>query len=167
MTDGGYESHRPLLIEAIRLTTGPILELGSGEGSTPIIAAASKSEGRLAVSAETDEAWLRKIGARYRSPRHQFVKVDDWRDFEEIEKRSDWSVALVDCAPGEDRPDLANRLAFRCRFVILHDTEKDSGGNYRYERCLGNFRHVVEYRGMRPYTMVCSNIERFPIEAIL
>ena len=77
-----------------------------------------------------------------------------------------WGCALVDCAPGEARRGLAARLAHRCTYVVCHDSEKDygSGGNYEYEKLANNFQYITEFRRMRPYTLVLSNVERFGIE---
>ena len=176
---GGYESHFPILAACIARTTGPILELGVGEGSTPMIHYSAPN--RFRVSADTDLSWLRKFAEGYYSPRqHEFIHVDAtpikgipdvtvgiqaWRKFSMIET-CQWGCVIVDCAPGEARHELAIRLANRAHFVILHDSETDyqAGGNYMYSEATVRYKHVSEFRRFRPYTMVCSNVELFSIE---
>lgn len=169
-----YHSHYPILAAAVARTTGPILELGAGEGSTPLL----HYTGREVLTVDTDASWLETF-AGYRSRMHAFEIVgpvgDDalpmvtrmiagwnaWR----IPNRP-WSVAFIDCAPGEARHELAIRLAEKATYVVCHDSETDyqSGGNYMYDRCTEHFLHVTEWRRWRPYTLVLSNYEKFEIE---
>lgn len=165
MAADSYTTHLPVLRLAAAITTGPIIELGCGDGSTPFLC----SLARPVLSADTDDAWLRKFVASCPRPwkdAHRFEFVNDWRDFSLIEERFDWGFALVDCAPGEDRPDLANRLAFRCEFVICHDAGEDGSSNYRWNRCIGNFKYVSYYKAETPWTMILSNRRPFPIEDV-
>lgn len=159
-------THFPILAACLARSSGPVLELGTGDGSTPLIHYAACGVRRFVVSADGDLAWLRKYSEGYACPRrHEFIHVGNWDEFSILEAL-EWGVALVDCAPGEARYKLAMRLANRCKWVILHDTEKDYnvGTNYTYERATPSYKYVTEFRRFRPYTMVCSNVERFGIE---
>jgi hypothetical protein len=152
-----YATHAPLLALALSRTVGPVLELGTGYGSTPLIHALTR--GRFVLSLDSDKAWLEKFH-RLAVPRHQFRHVSDWPSCRMIEDEVDrWSVALVDCAPGEARTPLIARLADRCDIVVAHDSEKDyaSGADYKYEKVTGLFKFVSEYRFLRPYTLALSN----------
>ena len=47
-------SHLPILLRAMKATTGPVLELGAGIYSTPILHALCQIEGRKLVTYESD-----------------------------------------------------------------------------------------------------------------
>lgn len=159
-----YATHYPVMAAAIARTRGPVLELGCGEGSTPLIHYAA--HGRFIMTAETDLEWMKRFDG-YRIPnQHEFEHVVLWENFTYIESLVHIGCALVDCAPGEERHKLAIRLARKAQFVILHDSEKDYnvGTNYMYEQAVPHYRFVTEFRRFRPYTMICSNFEPFRIE---
>ena len=160
-----YFSHYPILAAAVAASSGPILELGVGHGSTYMLHYMGLMSKRRVVSAETDKAWLEGFRDGYESPLHEFVHVTDWPSWNRIESEI-WGAALVDCAPGEERYKLADRLRHVCRWIVCHDSEKDygSGGNYMYEKILPRFRFVSEWRRCRPYTFVLSDYAAFPIE---
>lgn len=159
----GYGSHFPILAAAIARSKGAILELGSGDWSTPMIHYAAAH--RYVLTADTDLEWLRKFSEGYACPRkHEFQHVTDWKKFSipPIE----FGVAFIDCAPGEERYELAIRVAHRTQWVICHDSEKDyeSGGNYMYDRATPHFKYVTEFRRFRPYTLILSNTAPFEID---
>jgi hypothetical protein len=119
---------------------------------------------RRVVSAESDQKWLDGFRQGYESPLHEFHHVKDWRAWSVIEDDV-WGAALVDCAPGEERYLLAERLRRRCRWIICHDSERDygTGANYMYEKVTPNFKHVSEWRRCRPYTFILSDYAAFPV----
>ncbi len=63
-----YGTHMACLIAAVINTTGPVLELGSGHYSTPLLhVLCSPHDGkpaRLLVSTETELNWLNKLKKR-------------------------------------------------------------------------------------------------------
>ena len=176
----GYESHYAILAAAVAATGGPILELGCGESSTPMLHYMAIAQAREILSVDTDPKWLDKY-AGYKCDRHRFEivtpKPDEnlslqlrmekaWREWRGLEHISGshrgwgtWGVAFVDCAPGEVRHELMIRLAERATIVVAHDSETDyeAGGNYQYAKAVPHFRFVSEWRRWRPYTLVCSN----------
>lgn len=163
----------PILAALAARTNGPILELGAGDHSTPMLHLISRS-GRRVVTAETDIQWLQKYGT-YGTANHTFhLIVPDgekmrnghqlaawqagWDAWDRIEQEH-WSVALVDQAPGECRISTIKRLKGRCEFIIAHDSEEDygAGGNYGYKEMKPLFKHVWEWRRFQPYTLVLSD----------
>lgn len=175
----GYHSHYAVLAACISRTLGPVLELGVGEGSTPMVHYMCDGR-RQVLSVDTDEEWLKKY-AGYSTSTHHFECVypsgDDalpkvtraikgWREWNGIERHKKWGVAFLDCAPGEARHELAIRLAHNADVVVCHDSETDyaSGGNYMYDKAKEYFQYVSEFKRWRPYTLIMSNFERFSIE---
>jgi len=161
---GDYGSHFPILATAVARTVGPVLELGCGDWSTPMLHYMCKN--RYLLSADGDLEWLRKFAGGYSCPRrHEFRHVPNWEQWTALEDLH-WSVALVDCAPGEERWKLIKRLAHRCMYIVAHDSETDykSGGNYQYDKIIPLFEYVSEFCRFRPYTLVLSNEREFGIE---
>jgi hypothetical protein len=174
--DLGAASHFPIVASAIAQTTGPILECGSGDFSTPLIHFLAKD--RLVVTAETDPDWMKQFEI-YKSPTHEFHFIGNgskakseedgakewqlWKRIEEVQ----WDVALIDHCPGGFRYELVHRLKGRCKYVICHDIEEifmDPVGNprgYHWDRALGLFKYQYVWKQYVPYTMVLSDEEMF------
>jgi hypothetical protein len=163
-------THFPILAAAVAHTTGPVLELGCGAGSTIMLHYMCAGK-RLLVTAETDRKWLRKftdyatVNTSERLHDHWLKYVEDWDKFDIIEGFQ-WGMAFVDCAPGEARARLVERLKGRAHFIVVHDTELDSGGNYGFEPVFKTFKYRSEWRRWRPYTSVVSDEELFLIHDV-
>ena len=173
-------SHYPILAACVAGTQGTILELGCGEGSTPMLHYMATVQAREVLSVDTDAKWIERF-AGYKCDRHRFEIVPPqpdvtlclqyqrekaWREWKGIEACERWGLAFVDCAPGEARWELMIRLAHRATIVIAHDSEMDykAGGNYQYEKAIPHFKYVSEWRRWRPYTIILSNFVETLIE---
>lgn len=163
---GDYGSHFPILAAAVARTKGPVLELGSGDWSTPMLHYMCKAQGRYLLTADNNLEWLRKFSAYATPGTHELQHVADWAQWDMIEAVGQWGVAFVDCAPGEARHQLIRRLAGRAHFIVAHDSERDydTGANYKYELVTSLFRYVSEWRRYRPYTLILSDVETFEIK---
>jgi len=160
--DLGYGSHVPILAAAVARTSGPVIELGTGWWSTPMLHMLCK--GRYLLSLETEPGWLANFQFM-QSPNHIVRQVDDWWKEKDIDEK-EWAVAFVDSHPGEMRPGLALRLKERTRFIVAHDTEADippSGGNYGWANLKGRFKYEVIYKEVRPWTTIYSDHEEFKL----
>ena len=158
-------SHVAALAAAVMQTAGegPVLECGSGDHSTPLLHLLCRD--RLLVSADSNRDWLARF-EKFRSDRHQFEYVENWRRWRGIEERQ-WAVAFVDCSPSEDRVDLLDRLQGRATFVVVHDTEtdEDAARVYAFESVLNRFKYRSDYRIFRPYTSIVSDVRPFEMTA--
>ena len=105
----------PLVIVA-RNTSGPVLELGVGDYSTPLLHALCKGAGRDLVSYDGDPGWGARYGARI---------AENW-DAIPIERP--WGLAIVDHAPYYRRIIDARRLAPWAEVTFIHDTEAECYG---------------------------------------
>ena len=156
--DLGVYSHFPILAAAVAGTTGPVLELGCGWGSTPMLEIMCRRQRRVLESYETDEQWAGLLRVSH---------VPNWEAWTPRLHSVDgpaYSVAFIDCAPGEVRGRLAVRLRRAARFILLHDALSDpphGGGNYRYDEIVPEFRFVEYYRVVRPATLILSDDEPF------
>jgi hypothetical protein len=161
-----FGTHLIPLAAAVAHTAGggPVLELGMGDYSTPLLHLLCKD--RLVVSIETDGAWAARY-EKFRSRTHQLHLVAEWQATALIESQR-WSVALVDCAPATARAGLIERLRGRATFVVVHDTEADTdaAADYDMEPALADYRYRSDYRIFRPWTTIVSDERPFPLSAV-
>lgn len=150
--DLGYTSHFPVLAAAVARTSGPVLELGCGWASTPMLRLMCQR--RILESYDNDLEWATQFGA---------FLVKDWSQWAPIE--SHYDVVFIDCAPSEERKNLAVRLKDRARYILCHDYGCDAaqggGGNYGYDSITNQFKFVRVYSVVRPLTLILSNEEDF------
>lgn len=147
----GYETHRPVLREAVLRTRGPILELGTGEGSTLALHAVATACSRRVFSFDHDPEWIERF-LSLRSEHHFLAYVPSWDDCP-IESHF-WSVALVDHKPAERRVVDIARLAYRAELIVVHDTNSPE---YGYEPIIDSFAYRLEYREYQQWTTLLSN----------
>lgn len=182
MNDGSYGTHAPVLAAALAKTTGPVMELGMGWGSTPLLHAVCAMQGKHLYSMDGDINWVREmmravgepelrpglnsLVTGYFPPEHQFRHVEPgrWCEWVTAAARWSWGVVFIDCAPGEIRKDLALALKSSAKFIILHDALQDpphGAGNYRYESIIPQFKYHEFYTVLKPATLILSDYEPF------
>ena len=147
----GYDTHRPVLGEAVLRTSGPILELGTGHGSTPSLHQLSEARQRRVFSFDHDREWIAEFAA-LKSEDHFLAWLKSWDDCP-IESGI-WGVAFVDHAPAERRVVELRRLAFRAQVIVVHDTEDPE---YGYETLFGAFAYRRDDRTYKQWTTLLSN----------
>ncbi len=156
----GFATHLPALLGAVAATDGPVLELGSGLFSTPILD--TVCQGRGLVTVESDPEWLERF-LHLERPGHRFRLAGDWATLPELDAR--WDVAIVDQSPSYTRAPSIERLRARTRFLVIHDTEHPE--HYRYEPLLASFAHRADFLGLgqRTRTTVVSDHAPLPFAA--
>lgn len=148
-------THFPILAGAVARTTGPVLELGIGDYSTPMLHFMCEGIRNL-YSFEISEEWLSGF-RQYQSSTHFLDLIPSWDKFD---TSGQWSVAFVDCAPGEDRVPLIKSLKDNARFIITHDTEANG---YNWEQLEGVFKYQTTWKEYPTWTTVYSNVEEFKL----
>jgi hypothetical protein len=126
-----WDNHRPLLWWALKETKGqiePVLEMGCGEGSTPYLMQYLKTDKRKLISYDYDKEWADKYNANH---------VTDWDAIE----HENYSVILIDHSPGERRYLDVIKLANKCDYMIIHDSEPAATGYM-----LDKVWHLFPYR---------------------
>lgn len=146
-----FETFRPLLFQALLVSDGPILELGMGDGSTPLLNVVSSYCNRRIHSFEHDEMWAIRFG-HLKSRRHRIKHISSYDECP-IESAL-WDVALVDHAPVERRIVDIERLRRYARLIVVHDTESE---NYGYEPLLSSFRWRKDDTSRVPHTTIVSD----------
>jgi hypothetical protein len=147
--DIGYGSHFPVLAAAILKTTGPVLELGCGWTSTPMLRLLCRPN-RTLESYDNSKEWAEQFNVPV---------VENWSKWEPLQQH--YGVAFIDSHPGEERRHLAMKLKGRADFLVLHDHEAGPAAAYYYEHIIGQFKYAETYRMLRPHTLILSDKEPF------
>lgn len=152
-----FSTHIPILLACLRKTEGPILELGSGWFSTPVLSAFAT--GRFVRTVEANPEWYSRIMqiAGYQpitNHRHQVLFAPNYDDAP-IDDH-DWGIVLLDHEPPARRGVDAERLRGKCRLMIGHDSEHPA---YGYDEVFGRFRYRYTYSRAVPWTTVVSDID--------
>lgn len=146
-----YSTHFPVLARVIALTDGPVLEIGAGWYSTPLLSLLC--QGRRLVSLENDAKMVALLEP-FKRPGHEIRLVNDWDAAPEADE-PDWSVVLIDHAPAERRKvDLA-RVAATAGMIVIHDSGVPL---YGLDVQIAAFRWRTDYKLLWPYTTVVSNV---------
>ena len=157
-------SYWEVLSWCLEQDSGPILELGLGEQSTPWLH--EHCAHRLLVSAESVAGFYLKY--RYmETPLHRLVHMPDWQEDVALLQERLWSVALVDESADHRRRSL-ELLRDSAKYVVVHDTEPWGQDAYRWDGIFQTYRWVVTDRRAVPHTTVCSHlVDLTPLEAYL
>ncbi len=150
-TSSGYDTHRPILCEAVLRTRGPIVELGIGEGSTPALHAVAVAFSRQLFSFDNNPDWITKY-LSLRNEYHHLALMSSWDECP-IESHF-WSVAFVDHAPAERRVVEIGRLRYSAELLVVHDTQDRA---YGFESTFDSFAYRFDYRVHPQWTTVLSN----------
>lgn len=144
-------SHLPALIKLITMTTGPVLELGSGMYSTCYLHWACHPHSRPLVTYEGQAEWM-DFAAQFRTDSHKVELVTDWPS---LDLSTPWSLALVDHdGPGVVRGHELLRLQ-HAEYVVCHDAERLN--RYGYTDVFPLFKYHYLMRNSRLRTMILSN----------
>lgn len=160
--DPGYGTHMAVLVTAAMHTDGPILELGCGDYSTPLLHAICSKTERFLLSTETDQNWL-KLFYDLKTAWHHFEYVPVFENsaysqpekWDSVGSDRHWSLVFIDHRPGERRVVDIKRLRPITDIFVVHDTEDPF---YRYEAVLSTFKYRFTYQRYRITTTIVSDV---------
>ncbi len=152
-----YGTHYPVLATAVSRTKGPVLELGGGFFSTPMLHLMCAPDRRL-VTIETSPEWYAK-STDLKTAWHEIYLIepgeeDNLKLIDEVE----WGVVFIDHSPTKRRIIDINRFKNKTHFMVVHDTE---AGCYNYEPTFKTFRYRWDWKRWKPWTSVLSMKEDF------
>lgn len=146
-------SHFPILIPIVQMTDGPILELGTGFYSTPLLHWMCAPTKRRIVSYESATPYF-EVAKNYLTDWHEVNFVENWAN---IDISQHWSIAFVDHGPGPQRKVEFARLANNADYVVVHDTEPRSDRYYHFSEVAPLYKYRFDYDKVYPNTSVFSN----------
>ena len=145
-----YSTHMPMVIKVVQMTTGPVMEMGAGIFSTPLLHWLCQGEGRLLLSYEDTEEYY-QIARKFRSKNHIVRFVEDW---DKVEVDRHWDVILIDHTTHRRKID-AIRFKDNATYIILHDSEAPE--HYGYNEVWSHFKYIYHWKNCQPWTTVVSN----------
>lgn len=137
-------NHRILLWEALHLTDGKVIELGSGHGSTPFLRSFCESRQREFESYENNDVWAEMTGS---------TLVDNWDEV----IVTDCDVLFIDHAPGERRKIDIVKHAKSCKIMVIHDTEPAADHGYQMRQHFSLFKYRIEVKTPGAWATMLSN----------
>lgn len=149
-----YCSHLPVLIKTLLITTGDVLELGTGNYSTPVIHWLCVPHQRFVYSLEYDPKYVQFVEG-FTDEYHKIEAVPDW-DWDKVNIEKEWDVVLIDHSPAERRKVEIQRVANLAKYIIVHDTDWRNERHYHYADIYPLFKYRYDYRH-KPYTTLLSN----------
>lgn len=150
-----WGSHLPLLIKIMNASTGPVLELGTGLFSTPVLHWLCIDQDRKLYSYENFKQYFELIKP-FETPDHQIIYVEnsDWKaiDFE----TTYWGVVFLDHHPKGRRGKEAMRLAERADYIVIHDSDR-AGNPFHLDEAYPLFKYRYNWSKQSPHSTVLSN----------
>lgn len=153
-----YGSHVPFLVRCAIRTKGPMLELGSGFYSTPVLHEIAQTMNRPLLTLDDSERWLAHQNDLCVPP-HEFGVSEDLRQHSRLLKPMNadrWGLVFVDSSPAETRGELVMMLKDIADIIVCHDTEDYHDYVHKYQAAFSTFPHRVDYTRVRPYTSAVS-----------
>jgi hypothetical protein len=148
-----WSNHRALLWPALEATSGDVVEMGLGGGSTPFLHAYCASRGRKLWSYDNNPEWVTKF-VEYQTEDHKLICVSNWDAVSEA--HPDPAVVLVDHAPGERRYVDIERFAQRAEIIVVHDSEPAATG-YMLKRIWPLFKYRLDLKSPGAWATAISN----------
>lgn len=153
---GSWNNHLVLLWDALQLTADsqlPVVEFGAGTGSTPYLRQYCADNNRPFLSYENNKEWADKCGSTF---------IESWQT---ADIYKEYSVVLIDHAPGEHRHEAVAILKDLARIIVIHDSEINGGGNYMYSKIYPLFKYRKDFNvteGGAGATMLSNYIDFNP-----
>ena len=149
-------SHIPVLVKMIEKVSGPVLELGAGHSSTPLLHWLCAEKGLPLLTLEDDKKWFDEF-ASFNSFLHRVAFVENWNKLNHFKVYdTEWSIALIDNNPVTKRARMAKRLRRHCDYLLLHDAEPENDKKNKYSQIYHLFKHIYIYDKVYPFTAIVS-----------
>lgn len=162
-------THFPILAGIVAQTAGPVLEMGCGWYSTPMLHYLCKR--RPLFTAEANQIWLNYFSNLYRRGTHDFeiATNNDYFSCKRIELigkldgDNKWAVAFVDHSPAEKRVESVERLRWLARYIVVHDSELNAVA-YRWGNIFDTFKYSAHFAWTDVRTSIVSMTDKIEME---
>lgn len=159
-----WSTHLAVLTRVVEKSEGPVLEIGAGLFSTPVLHWMCMSRNRKLVTLEDQEeffVWARQ----FRSGGHSIRLINTLDDFNYM-KRYDrafkgriWGVVFIDHGDDARRGPDAIKFKDIADYVVLHDTNPALQKVYSYDTVWQHFQYRYNWTKANPHTSVVSNFK--------
>lgn len=146
-----WTTHMTCLIKVLLNSKGPVLEVGGGPFSTPLLHWMCKMQNRKLVTYENEPTFY-ELCRRFKSPLHRVRFIENW---DTMDFKTHWGVVFIDHHPDERRVKDVINFKDKADFIVIHDTEKEK--KYRWDKAWPLFEYVHHWKECKPYTSVVSN----------
>lgn len=152
-----YSSHTAVLIKYVQKCTGPILELGGGIHSTPMLHWLCKAERKYLKTYESDETFYQFL-KMFRSKGHSIKKIDI-NQWDSLSLDQHWGLIFIDHSPHPQRGKDCIKFANNADYIVVHDSEPQSQKKFGYDIAFNQFKYRKDYIDSYPNTTVLSNFK--------
>ncbi len=160
-----YTTHMGVLVKVEQMSEGPVLELGGGFFSTPLLHWLCAEKRRRIVTYE-DNRFFDDFLKRFTSRTHSIVFIDNWDEFNLGEH---WGMVFVDHDP-VDGSDIAARRKYdtlrlkdKADYIVIHDTNFfDKDGKWDND-FWSNFKYVYHWTWATPNVSIVSNFKEIKL----
>jgi hypothetical protein len=152
-----YRTHEQTLRTCTQHFCGPVLEVGMGGYSTPLLTDLFPQ--RPYHSIETEPRWAARFSPAHDDHHIHVVREDAICATIDALPIKYWSVVLVDGTTASRAP-VTQLLAERADCLVLHDTQEST--IYWTDDQLKSFKCSVTSRALSPWTTVVSNRRQLP-----
>lgn len=149
-----WDNHRYLLWDALEMTSGEVVEMGCGPGSTPFLREYCKDKNRMLFSYENDFEWFKKFQSM-EDAIHKVIHVTDWDDV--VKRHLSPSVVLIDHAPGERRKIDIGLFMNKAHILVMHDTEQAADHGYQMRQFIPYFKYWRDQKSPGAWASIASN----------
>ena len=156
-------THFPLLMKLVEYTmdkgAGPILELGSGMFSTPLLHWMCFEKKRQLITWEKHLHYF-DFANKFQTDFHMVEHVPYVENLPLAEMfPSGLSIVFIDHSPKKPRTRGDDALLFKdiADYVVLHDAGVNGKEKYGYDQLYPQFRYRYDWTGCLPHTTVISN----------
>jgi len=150
-----WDGHRRILFEALNETTGPVIEMGVGKGSTMQLHKFCEFHNRPLFSYEYDFEWYKKF-----KNLNSFIHDIEWVDgnWDMVNQTHDnCGLLFVDHSPGHRRKEDIALFFDKADIIVVHDCEKEADHGYQMRDILSKFKYSIEDNSFPAATMAVSN----------
>lgn len=148
----GWSSHYTLLLKAIFSSTGPVVEVGGGFFSTPLLHWVCKSLDRYLITYENDPRF-KDLVKSFQSPKHKIVFLEDWNT---MDFKKHYGVVFIDHHPPQRRAVDVWNFRDSADYIVMHDTNPPD--KYHWRETLAKFKYQYDWTEYKPWSSVVSNL---------
>lgn len=147
-------THFPMLMKALSVTDGPVLEMGSGIFSTPLLHWICSVTKRPLVTIEHYPHYF-DFANKFKTDWHDVRLVDPNVQFK---PEGHYAVVFIDHSPKKPRTRGDDALLFKdcADLIVLHDAGVDGHKKYGYDQLYPQFKYRHDWNECWPSTTVLS-----------